>query len=502
MSWLRDLKAKREPEVTTAPVPRTFWCGHWFEPGTKKVIPDGADCCFIHWIGLPVLPNKAGVVVRHPLYHHQELIIERIIADDGRLYLIIKAPKLGITELWLRFAIWKSLVDPAWSSPPGQVVIVVGTGKKEAERMIRRCRDLMDNPHHPVRYDFDFNNARGFKLGKVEFVAQAVGNYEEMRSKTNMRLLLVDEGALTQMVDDTPVKMAAEHYRAVGNYYLVFVSTAGRTTSSFMHDLQKNTNYNRFIFSVDKGYGVTPHPESGTTILVPAELEKIKKEGGATYRRDYLCIWGGGSGGIFDSDDLIRATRKYRIEHPAVQQVSALGVDPAYGMGEGRQGARFGLVGAYIKNDKIHVCEVHELKQPSQKQARDAVMRAADQGYTTVCVDSAEAGLCSDLEQSGYPVNRVNFAREQSPGNLKPLVKDDSDAGYMMDARMIDVLERNVARGNVVIHPKFDDPLIGQLRSITRNERGLPNKKLIRFDVGDALQMVVYELNNYLRNPA
>ena len=36
-------------------VPKLHYCGHYLNPDDKsKVIPDGASCCWWHWVGLPV----------------------------------------------------------------------------------------------------------------------------------------------------------------------------------------------------------------------------------------------------------------------------------------------------------------------------------------------------------------------------------------------------------------------------------------------------------------
>lgn len=43
----------------------------------------------------------------------------------------------------------------------------------------------------------------------------------------------------------------------------------------------------------------------------------------------------------------------------------------------------------------------------------------------------------------------------------------------------------------VRIHPRFQT-LIGQLRTVTYNDRGVPDKKKIAFDLGDCFLMAVW----------
>ena len=101
--------------------PNVFWCGHYNDPVTGVSIPDGNECCFNHWVGLPIRWGQ-----RHPIYPEQEEMIDDVLKY---LYVAIeKEPKRGITELFIRFALWMATKDDGWND--GQVCITVSTNRR------------------------------------------------------------------------------------------------------------------------------------------------------------------------------------------------------------------------------------------------------------------------------------------------------------------------------------------------------------------------------------
>lgn len=482
-----------EAENEFEKVPRVFWCDNWYFPGTKDVIPDGHDCCFMHYRGLPTRNGK-----RHPLYNYQVEILKQLSLHD--LMCIIKSPKLGITELFLCWAIWKACVDPIWFRGKRQVMIIVATGMQNTAIMINRLKDIAKNPHHPLPIDEHRSDSKyEFTLNDVEFYAFPANNIDSARSKTEPALMLFDESAMFIHADDSVVKAAGEHYHgSIEDYKLVMVSTAGAEASGMMYDIVKGRDKRYKVIELtnpDK-YGLPPHPDSGTSMYIKKTIDEDRKH--PEFRRNYLGEWGYSKGGIFDAAELEKITVKYRI--PTIRSCpgqTALAIDPAYGRGESKSGARFGMVGAFVQDGKIYVESVSDKESVGQKAAREMVMTQMNRGYDVLLIDAAEAGLCDDMDDLGYNVRRMNFGVLQRPANMQYLV-DTEDLSYLEGMRMIDQLERLISQERIQVHPKFNSPLLEQLRGITKNDRGLPDKKKLRFDVGDCLQMIAYELKAYL----
>ena len=471
-------------------IPKRFWCGNWFFKGTRDVIPDGHDCCFNHYIGLPQREMiKDQGKVRHPFYDYQEEVLREIKRDKKRCYAIIKSPKLGFTEMWIRFCLHRCLIDPSWDG--GQAMIVNGIRQGESNEIIRRMKVLLEKSPHPIPIDPEYNRMSYFKVRGTQIFGLPAGNVEALRSKENARFVFIDESAFFKMMEnDKRVKDAAEHYLGSLHYYLVMVTTAGENATGFFHDIihDQNPKYNIFKFTNPDLYGLKPHPDSGTHMYIPEVIEIERND--SSFRRNYLGEWGAGDDTIFDQrviDEI--SERKYRILNPGMYD-SVLGVDPAYGRGVSKTGSRFGLLGMYRRNGILYTSYERELHQISESEGRAAILHAMKAGYQKVAVDGAWPGLIKDLKRAGLTVKTVNVAVAQS-GVEAVQVLGDEEAKYEEGMKMIDVFEGVVSNKRLRIHPDHK-VLIRQMRAIQRNERGLPNKKITRFDVGDAACMAAY----------
>lgn len=80
--------------------------------------------------------------MRHPYYSWEEDLISDL--EKGfRYFYILKPPKIGATQFWLSYAEHQALTNPSWLN--GQVAIVVGTNFGEAEQMIARAKEVLEN---------------------------------------------------------------------------------------------------------------------------------------------------------------------------------------------------------------------------------------------------------------------------------------------------------------------------------------------------------------------
>ena len=202
----------------TWPQLKEFWCGHYLDPN-KQPIPDGAECCFMHWRGLPRRWGK-----RHPLYSWEIRVVNDIRTGTKYIF-VLKPPKLGATELFLSFAIWKALSDPSWTN--GQVGILVGTSIGETEQMIGRCKEILavkdsngiikrnakGDPIYRVPLHYSYNNKKEFTVNTVRFMAHSAGHYDAIRAKPNMRMIIGDEIAffIRRKEDQKEIRSAFEH---------------------------------------------------------------------------------------------------------------------------------------------------------------------------------------------------------------------------------------------------------------------------------------------------
>lgn len=309
---------------STNECPSVFWCGN-YESDDK--------CCFNHWVGLPERWGK-----RHPLYKYQEEILESL--KDKRYLWILKAPKLGITELFLRFALWKALTDPIWKD--GQVAIIVATKSDEAETLIERTKQMLGDK---VKVENDgHQNKREFKVNTVLFKIHSADNIDSVRSKTNMRMIIVDEAAFFRMIEQSRVREAVEHYIAASDLYIIFISTAGESPEGVMYEIQEEENsiYHKIFLPYE--LGIEKDERSGTMIYDMEKLEIAKQS--KSFPRNYMLSWISGEGNIFTHEEVDYILQDF--EPPYDGQV-IIAIDPAYGS------SNFGVVIGIISNNMLYV---------------------------------------------------------------------------------------------------------------------------------------------------
>ncbi len=467
--------------------PTTFWCGH-YKDNSGEVIPDGESCCFNHYVGLPVrFTDDEGNPIRHPLYDYQEDIIKKM--ETIKYFWILKAPKQGLTELFLRWILWRSLTDKTWKD--GQVAIVVGIREVSAVEMIQRCKVIMENEHNPIDYEVGskYNTKKEFTINRVLVKAHPAMNIDSIRSQPNMKFILADESAFFGMADDHIVRDAAEHYIGGSDTYIVYVSTAGDTPRGFMYDIGEEGAecfYERIRLTDPQKYGLKEHPESGTSLYKKKELDYLIKNA-SSYNRNYLGQWGAGSGNIFDLQSLEDVTQRYDFYDPTLYP-SCLAVDPAYS--RAKTGSKFALLGMVKVDGVIYTNYEKQLEDPTHEAGNKAIKIAMQKGYKTLVVDSAFPGIINDFKDT-YPTVAANFNESQKTSLT--VVAEPNEPEYKENMKMMDVALKLVRDKKVAIH-ETHKYLLEQLRAIRYDDKGLPDKKKLSFDLGDCFRMGCYQL--------
>lgn len=464
---LLEKPKKPKPVSNIVNIPVIHWCTHYkYFHGPKKgnIIPDGDQCCFRHWIGLPKRWSK-----RHPYYTWQKDLI-----DDWYEYnhfYMLKPPKIGATELYLALAIHEALINPEWKN--GQIAIVVGTGANEAEKMIGRCKDMLELKDesgyglgtYKYQINEDYNTKKEFSIKNVEFRAHPANNIDSIRSQPNMRLIIVDEGAFFTVVDQQKVREAFEHYVGGSSAKIVLISTAGDVPQGFMYDIEHENPslYKKYI--IDYYWGLEVNPESFTSLYNKEMLDEAKKL--PSWNRNYLHNWGHGSGNIFNQTDIEKSIESYDLSPIGINRIVA--VDPAYGNSEGA--SKFGLVVAEKRDGIIYFLKAEQYERLDYVQAIQIIEGVLSiYGADHLYIDGSQTGL-------------INY--------FSPKIATTGVLFNKSGLEMTDHAAITVSGGNVKINTIFED-LVKQLRAVKRNDKGLPNKKELSFDIGDAFLMALW----------
>jgi len=333
--------------------------------------------------------------------------------------------------------------------------------------MIYRLKNLLrgiegiEEEEYNTRKEFHFNN--------VHFRAFPAANIDAMRSQPIMRAILIDEGAFFPQKDQSLIRAAAEHYFGATKLKIVWISPAGDPPAGAFYDIGREADvtnggiYRKYI--VDYKKALIPHPQSGTTLLIPAEIEQLKNS--PTFARNFLHVWGAATGNIFTLSDLNACTQSHN--YTPRDGFSALNVDPAYGS------SNFAIVGMVKVQNMIYVTESQQFSRPEPVSMWNLI-KLKSANYDIVTYDGHWAGDIRALEELGVKVRKMNY----------------SDKLLKMTQRAAEKVKKHQ-----VIIPPSNIELLEQLRAIVYNEKGVPDKKRVPpFDLGDAFLQGIHELTD------
>ncbi len=413
------------------------------------------------------------------MYPWQETAHDDFVSYD--YHYLRKPPKVGATQFYLMEAIHQSCINKSWAN--GQVAIVVATRGMESEKMIERCKEILaykDAEGKPIRntdgevltklsITDEYNTKKEFTLNSVEFRAHPAENIDSIRSQPNMRMIIIDEIAFFKMVEQQKVRDAFEHYIGGSEVKIVLITTAGFTAGGVGYDIETEhpSIYRKRMY--DYNIGLVVHPQSMTSLYIKDNIDKIR--GTNSFNRNFLGVWGYGAGNIYDSRTLDEAT-KINYEFRDISALpNCLAIDPAYGKVRDKLSSKFAGLGVYKENGHLYTRSWFELEEPSDEEALKHIRKEIKTyGYKNLVCDGHWTGIINTFqgETNAYGINYADHG-----------------------VHMIDTAQEWLQDLKVHIHPTHEELLV-QLRSIKKNERGMPDKKLSRFDLGDAFSQAIW----------
>lgn len=451
--WQRNEIAKEDKKAVTQSMNagrtglvrvKPFWI--WSDEHAKVL---NGSCCFNHLAGLP---EKNGQPF--PLFDYEKTIIDELEArDDGRkdkhLWLK-KATGLGISELMLRYMAWLCYRDDTYSG--AQMCIVTGPNISLAKGLIRRMKGICRAVDPGLSVKGTVLVANGCWIE-----AFPSHHLDAMRSLPNPKFILIDEADFFPKREQQNARDISERYIAKSDPYIVMVSTPnlpGGLYESIEKERDEKCIYRRLKLDYRAGLG---------KIYTDEEIQKAKES--PAFEREYNLRYGFGSGKIFSDPLVTRCEEEYPLElQPHSNRV--LAVDPAF------SSSKFGIVGVEQIGEKLYVKEAKQFDRPSFMGMLDLISMLAER-YPVVLIDGAFPGMRDDLMLRGVDAISVNF-RTELP-------------------KMVVATVEAINQKLVKVHPVFSD-LLHQLRSVTTNSRGNPDKTKLSYDLGDCLMMAVYHL--------
>jgi len=390
------------------------------------------------------LPRKHGN--EFPIFEY-EMDLLNLVQEKKKIW-IKKCTGIGASELLLRIICWKCETDRSWAD---SIVCIVTSPRLElATTMISRIKRF-----YPEITDY---RATRIVINGVTIEAFPSHHLDAMRGLANPSMIFLDEADFFPASLQSEVLTVAERYIAKSNPHIILCSTPNMPDGLYAKiEKDKNSMYEKVYLPYTIGL------EQG--IFTEEEINEAKKS--ASFEREYNLRYGSDDGNIFAYELVDKVTREYDLALKDGDKI--LAIDPAYAS------SKFAIIGGEKKGDVIEIklCELLEFASPTAMAERIALLSA---DYTDgVFVDSAGAGLITDLELKGVPTRKIVFGQTLNEMTL--------------------LASRLVKEQKVAIHPAFTD-LLADLKSVRYNAKGFPDKRIINFDLGDAFLMLCYGMNH------
>jgi hypothetical protein len=399
-------------------------------------------------IGMPI-NTKTGLPTM--IYLYEDELIEAYL--KYRMVWVKKATGLGITEITNRFIAWLCTRDDEFRNNEIDVSVVIFTGAstKLAIRIVDRIKDLFKERIFTERETIGYINGAKIEAFPSDSTKTARG--------LSPFIVFVDEGDFFSRTEQKEVRVTAERYIIKTNPYIIFISTPNLPGGLYqqMEEEEPSLYHKVFLhYSIGLRDGMYTHEE----------IDEGKRS--ASFEREYGLQYGVGSGNIFQGiDDVIS---DYDL---SVVPYDVCVFDPAFGS------SNFGCLGLGVINGIIHIKEALELPRPSLSFAIEKSYEMA-KNYKLTLVDSAHPGIIRDLKEKGINCASISF------GHM-------DDNKQSMRSKMTTEAAQATREKRVRIHKMFTN-LISQLRAVSFDSKGGPDKSLLTFDLGDCYLMGVNHL--------
>ena len=447
-----------------------FWI--WQTDAHEKAYKDtDGKCCFNHIVGLPEKEHLIGrgpptpdnelgrpllETRAHPIYDYQEEVIKSITNLEPTM--VVKATGTGITTMTLRLMCWLCLKNDTYSN--ATMGIVTGPRLDIAKEELARIPVIFENmDYSPVII------GNQITINGCIITAYPSHTFDSARGLDKIRFFFVDEGDFFPIGQQVKARHVVERYIAKTHPMILLNSTPNLPGGMFdtIEKEGKSSIYTIHRLGYKVGMG---------KIYSEYEISEARKS--PSFGREFDLQYGIGIGNIFNPKLIDRSTMDYDISHQG--GIRILSVDPAFGQSE--TSSKFGIVGMERREDKkIYVVHAEQRARPSPEAMTEAVAQIYREGKYTLCqVDAAHSGIVRDWNNGSQKTGR------------KPINAMGIPFNENLDA-MTTNAPLKINNDEVRIHYAFTD-LIGQLKAVEYEEgKNKPDKKKLKFDVGDAFLM-------------
>ncbi len=394
------------------------------------------------------------------LFDYEEELLQ-IFKENKKIW-IKKSTGLGITEFVIRWIAWRALSSNTMRDKQVDTNVVMITGPRIdlAITVMNRLKALLPDVPKGKETVCVLNGNR-IEAFPSHHLASARG--------LNPQIVFLDEADFFPPGQQQEARMVSERYIAKTDPHILMVSTPNLPGGLYENmEAEEKSIYKRITWNYQVGLN---------KIYTQEDIRKAKES--PSFEREYNLKYGYGIGDIFvDFDEIL-------VEYDTNYLGGSCGTyaDPGFGS------SKFGRISGEIRDGIIYITEADEFTREAPSNMLD-VMETSWQRHKQNCkVDANNTGFIKDLNLRGIPALGIAF------GETVPET-EGSTTTITLKKKMPITASLIVKRKLVRIHPDFK-ALIAQMRAVRFDKMGGIDKSESPFDLIDALDMMLYDLQAF-----
>lgn len=411
---------------------------------------------FNNKIGMPL---NVKTKLQTKIYKYEDELIEDYL--NHKMVWVKKATGLGITEITIRFIAWMCTKDDQFKDNQIDVSVVIFTGTRTrlAVQIIDRLKGLFKDRIFEERETIGYING-----AKIESFPSSS---TETARGLNPFIVFMDECDFFEKNEQQEARTTAERYIIKTHPFIILVSTPNLPGGLFeIMEKEEPSMYHKVFLPYTVGLRDGMYTQQ----------EIIEGKKSPSFEREYNLQYGVGVGDIFPSVMVDQITEDYDLSLNGGAKL--ITVDPAYGS------SNFAILGFEMINGIIYVKDEIERSRPNPSEMLEELIRLSNKyNNCLMLVDSAHPGLIRDLRDRSINVQSLVFGA-MSEDNKQSII-----------SKMTFEASQAVKEKRVRIHHSMTT-LPAQLKAVTFNAKGHPDKTKLNFDLGDCFLMGVNHLKS------
>lgn len=383
------------------------------------------------------------------LLDYEKELIE--IMKSHKYIRVKKATGLGISEFYLRWIAWNCLKDDEMRNNQVDVSVLFVTGPR-----LELSVQLMDRLKGLFDFEFDSKNTVCMLNGcKLEaFPSHHMASARGLSPK----VVFLDEADFFPIGEQVEARAIAERYIAKSDPYLIMVSTPYNPGGLYDTMDREDKLYHLVEWNYEIGL------RDGIFSLEQIEIARKTP----SFPREYNLQYGVGHGNLYPYELVNSLIEAYDLKYLGGSKVRT--IDPAYGS------SKFAIMECERIADIIYPKYCMQIARPSPTAMTELIVQRNKEFPMLTLVDSAHPGLIRDLIDRNVQTMEVKFNQELSNMTIEGT--------------------QTVKEKRVRFHPDICNDLTAQLKAAEANDKGHPDKKKLKFDLGDCYQMAANHLKN------